>query len=594
MNRRLSLPIDCFVVLFVISSLLGVLPSYDRSLSIPLMTAVVASGIIYFVLAYGVRSRTSAHTVGTILAALGIGFALLFISQYGYQNYPETPGILLRLGNMTTLLPHAPDYYMHPNAAATFLEGLIPLGIGLIFSSRPRWFQAVWLVGSLVMLYAVLLTFSRGSFIALGLTLLIYILTKLPVRIRYGVIALLLIGLAALLFVPLGNVPILNSGQSWLLSRFELYRNSLYVAKDYLFTGIGLGDTFGLVYSRYGLLIAVPFLSYTHNLPLAVWMGQGLIGLLAFVALVVTFYCFVWKVMHTTKSGRTFNGAWLGVTAVLIHGLFDARQYVEPWLMMTLLFALIGLTVAGGRMSLVWLFNNVADSDSRYFPRFVFAGTLVALIGFGIVFNKSLQAAWITNLGALEETHGELIPEIEPEDQQVFYTAAEQQYQAALLLDSQFVAANRRLGNLMVKTRRYEGPVPMLEIALAGEPDNVASRKGLGLAYVWTGETEKAAATLLKLNNPEAMRDELYTWGNYQQEQGLPLFEAYAWETAQFMYPDGSNLSVLMRLADDFRISGEVERASYWYQKILEYDPDFEDAQTALNALSSASEQAQS
>lgn len=586
MKRYLSLPMDCFVLLFMLSGVLGVLPSYDQNLSIPLMTAVLVSGALYFVLAYGIRSRTQAHFVGMGLTITGILFALLFIGQYGYQNYPETPAILLRLGGMTTLLPQANSYQMHPNAAATFLEAFIPLGIGLIFSSRPRWFQVVWAVGVAVMLYALVLTFSRGAFVALGLTLLLFILTRLPFTFRYGLVALLGIAGLALLFAPLSGIPLVGSGQEWLLSRWDLYRNSLYVAGDYLFTGIGLGDTFSLIYSRFGLLIQVPFLTYTHNLPLAVWVGQGLLGLLAFSALVITFYCFVWKVMHTTQPGRTFNGAWFGVTAVLIHGLFDARQYVEPWLMLTTLFALIGLTVAGGRLALVRLYTHVADSNTRYFPRLAFAAGLAVMLTGALIFNQTLRAAWATNLGALEETRAELTPNLESEAQAVFYSAAQDYYRAALTIDPNFVPANRRLGNLLVRQDQYDGPVPLLEIAFAGEPENVAARKGLGLAYVWTGQTDKAADILMGLRNPEAMRDELYTWGTYRHENGLPLLEAYAWETAQIMYPDGSNLSVLMRLADDYRISGQVDKARYWYEQVLRYDPGFEAAQVALDALS--------
>ena len=45
-----------------------------------------------------------------------------------------------------------------------------------------------------------------------------------------------------------------------------------------------------MVYARYGLLIVVPFLTYAHNLPLAVWLGQGILGLVAITGIVVVFY----------------------------------------------------------------------------------------------------------------------------------------------------------------------------------------------------------------------------------------------------------------------------------------------------------------
>ena len=70
------------------------------------------------------------------MVLVGAAFALVFMLQFKYQNYPETPDVILRLGNATTLLPNLNLGYLHPNAAATFLEAIIPIGVVFVLAGR--------------------------------------------------------------------------------------------------------------------------------------------------------------------------------------------------------------------------------------------------------------------------------------------------------------------------------------------------------------------------------------------------------------------------------------------------------------------------
>ncbi len=584
--RRLSLPIDFFVLLFAISGILGLLPAYDRSLGYGVLLAVLLSAALYFVVAYFVRSFEFARNIGLFLLLVGVCFALLFIGQYGHQGYIEVPGFVDRLGHMTTVLPEVSSYDMHPNAAATFLEGLIPLGIVLAFTSRERIQQIVCALGILVISYALLLTFSRGAMVALAATLLIFLVTRLP-RLYALVVGLVIVvvGVILLLFLP-HNLPMIGESLDWVMDRLLLYRNSAYVASDYAFTGIGLGDTFTLVYSRFGLLIQVPFLSYTHNLPLAAWTNQGLLGLIAFCGMVVTFYLFVYRVNRSSTPRRLFHGMWLAATTTLLHGLFDARQYVEGWWMMGMMFLWIGLAVALGRSSLQKAFWVSREVTLTYVPRRMTAAGVVVALALTVIFHRPLVAAWNTNIGALTETRGELMSHLTDDQRILHFLSAEGWYQNALDTEPNLSNANRRLGNLEVKLERFEKAVPLLEAAYAREPTNPATVKGLGLSYVWVGETEKAAEVLSQLENITDMKNELYTWGHYRTEQGKTLMAAYAWETAQLLYPDPTNLDVLMLIGNTFLSVGRSADAQRWYEQVLEYDPNYEAAQVALQFLS--------
>jgi O-antigen ligase len=175
--------------------------------------------------------------------------------------------------------------------------------------------------------------------------------------------------LAVILLLGPERLPFLRTTFATADSRLTLYRNTLYLASDYAFTGIGLGQTFGMVYSRFSLLIFVPFLTYAHNLPLAVWLGQGILGLLALTGIILAFYRLVDRTMRRAAPDALFHGVWLGVTATLLHGLTDARQYVEsPWAMPAL-FVLLALTEAIARLALLQTSPNGRRGAAIFPPK---------------------------------------------------------------------------------------------------------------------------------------------------------------------------------------------------------------------------------
>lgn len=580
--HRLLLPIDALVTLFVLTAVwLGVSSSYDPALSYPVQLGVIVSGGVYLAVAHGLVTWRIAYVFGRLLLLASTAAAAVFILQFAYQDYVEVPAIIERIGTLTTLLPNLNLAWQHPNAEAAFMIGTIPLGVVLIVTSRRWLWRSLWIVCTLVCLYALLLTFSRGAMVGLGATLCIagLVLSK-KLIVRVGAVALLIGGIAALALT--------SAGSAWVLSRWDLYRNSLYVAGDYVLTGIGLGDTFPLVYSRYGLLIQVPQLTYPHNLLLSVWMGQGLPGLVIFLLLIITFYLFVRRVLRS-QPRRLFHAGWLGVTAILIHGLFDSRQYIEVLWLMGHLFALIGLTAACGRLALWQPEEDVPKVFRRYFPNRLVVATAIAAVIAIILFNQELLAAWHTNQAALAETHAELNPTLRAADREAGFRQSQALYQQALAINPVWPNANRRMGNLYVKAEDFAQAVPLLEQAYRAEPANIATIKGLALAYMWNGQLEGAAEGFNLLPDPARMAEELLTWGYWRtNEQDQPLLGAYAYETSQLMLPGNVSIPVWQAAADAYRAAGELDRARQWYERILAEAPDNTAARQALAELDDA------
>lgn len=594
-TRRLYLPtvpITFFVLLFGLSAYPAAAVTYDPSLVGSSLLAVLVSVAVYLVMVFLIRTRNLARYVALICIQFATAFALFFISQFRYQEYPELAEFIRGLGNATSFLPDLALGYLHPNAVASVLEVALPMALAFALARRRIIVRVTGGGTAVILLYTIFLTYSRGAYVGLAGALLAllaaFALYRLPRPVAYAAVAVGLM-LAALGVVALFNLnpaqplPVLNRPID---PRLALYHNSLYLARDYAFTGIGLGNTFAAPYSRYALLIQPLFVSYSSNLLLSTWLNQGLLGLVAIVGIILTYYRYVAYVIRHAQPSVMFHGLWLGVTATLGHGLFDARQYTENAFVMPVLFIAIGLTVAYGQVALreegAWL------SIRRWVRNgsFLVVPLLLIAVVLALVMRPTLIAAWYTNQGALDETRADFAPYLTDPQRRLLGDAAANGYNRALANDPDYAPANRRLGNLRVAREQFADAVPLLERAYATEPTNPAAIKGLGLAYVWVGRAQDAAATLKGLPNPDEIANELYTWGYFRsgEEQKKPLLAAYAWEAAEYM-GDAGNVDVWMQIAGFYQQAGALDRARAAYQHVIEVDPNYDPARDALAAL---------
>ncbi len=588
------------LVIYALTAMMSLRTAYNPALSESTVAAIVGSVLVYFLLVLVLRRSHRYYVFAALIAILGAGFSVFFISQFEYQGYVETPAILTHLGQITSIGPDL-GLFIHPNSAATVFELLLPIVVALMFMTRDWKKRVIWIGVALVMVYAFALTYSRGAFLGLAVAVLVGLVafglrrfTGRQMLVMVGGIVGVVVLIAAVLLVLGTQVPFVASLVGVTNTRLELYRNSLGLAGDYLFTGIGVGDTFAMMYSRYSLMIFVPLFTYTHNLLLAVLLGQGIVGLVAFVVVFATFYLFVLRVLwivRVAKPSVLFHGAWIGVTATLVHGLTDARQYVESPFNLPLLFMMMALAVSTGIYALrEEAFEERETNFVRGWRSLALAGVVlvVILLGGYLFFNKPLMAAWHTNLGAVDESRADTFirPLMRPDDRAAYLANARSEYALALAIDADFPAANRRLGNLEVDAGAYDVAIPLLEKAYAAEPHYQASIKGLALAYMWVGRTHDAACLFATLTDVDEMVEELYTWQNAKHEQKQDLLSAYALETAAILegYTQ-TNMDVWVLIGDRYREAGEPEQAQVWYSRVLDNDENHAGALAGLTAL---------
>jgi putative inorganic carbon (HCO3(-)) transporter len=522
--------------LLVAGGLVGLWAAYDPALSWPALLVLLGSVSLFFALA---NTLAAPRRVAGGLVIVAVAVALYFAAQYAHFDYPAELGRTARLGRaIGSLLPDLVIYTPHPNAVAAFLEGALVLSLALAWERRggTRW---VWGAAAAVIAYGLLISGSRGAWLGLLVALAIGLMLPGPGRAaRLAVVgvalagALLAAGASAGLVLGGRQVAILATVRESVSSRLALYRNSLYLLGDYPFTGIGPGDTFAMVYSRYQLLIRVPFLTYSHNLFLSMGLEHGATGLAALFWLLVGFYRFIARAERSGPGASllsVFRAAWLGATVSLVHGLVDVPQLSGPRWTMPMLFALLGLAVAAGRPTLE---HGACAATRAREPRrrLWIAAVLVTVLGLVGAFWRPLGAAWYANVGAVHQTRADLAPALSDSQREAAAGQATACFERALQLIPSQPVASRRLGMMALDRRDFDAAVAFLERAYGQEPGNQATLKALGYAYLWTGRLDAAAELLRRRDDLGEVVEELGVWSWWWTTQDREDLSAYAAE----------------------------------------------------------------
>lgn len=249
---------------------------------------------------------------------------------------------------------------IHPNVMAGHLLLLIPYALAVTVAGPafPRRHRLAAGLALLVIIGVLLLTQSRGGLLAF----LIMLLTLLILRWRWGWVlplaAIAGVALAQLLGLLNLHAQMQNTDLAIVAQeRLEIWSRALAMLRDFPLTGIGMG-TFGQVLDLlYPLFLFPPGkVPHAHNLFLQVALDLGLVGLAAWVAILLLVTRAAW---HVYRAGRSQCDTWLtslgtgllcSQVALIAHGLTDAVTWgmVRP---AVLVWALWGLTVASWRLS---------------------------------------------------------------------------------------------------------------------------------------------------------------------------------------------------------------------------------------------------
>lgn len=360
-ERWLRTPLDAPVVLLLLQVGLSFWASAMPEKSWVAIGQLVAGLVAFYGVVNWSRDRTRLWWAVILVIALGLGLALIAPLAVDWFRERKTflPAALYRFFPLVLSDP------VHPNVMAGALVTLLPLPLALFLSlpavsKRQHWLRGALLVICSLQILILLLTKSRGGYVALcvGLWLALWLSGRRRWAIGLALVCVLVVGwLITRPPVETREGPDTSQAaldaSTWVF-RQQVWHTAVQVIGDFPFTGVGLGtfnDVAALVYGFYA-----PATPGTHNLYLQVAVDLGLLGLVGFLSMlsiVVWVAVKAYRSYDPVKEGTlraVAIGGLSGMVATLAHGLVDSHTWGSkgafiPWLVMGLLVALYSLAL---------------------------------------------------------------------------------------------------------------------------------------------------------------------------------------------------------------------------------------------------------
>ena len=364
-------PLDWPFLLLVLCIPVSFWASSDKTVSLEAAGYLIFGLALFFALLNWPPAARRPEIVAWALITLGFGIALvaplmnrLTVAQF--SQLPFLGAVLGRLGPQ-----RLEDVNINVLAGSMVL--ILPLYVSMalrggwrspaeLAGKRP-WLNLLFAAGALVTLAVIVITRSRGAYVAAAAGIAVVAVLRWP-RLLVAVPVLLIAGAVGIVMIgPTRSLEVLsfNGALGGLSGRSEVWTRALYALQDFAITGIGIGTFSRVIPVMYPYLTLAPdfHVDHSHNLFLQVGLDLGIPGLIAYLALLINTFVLLGSALRGrgARDGisgeRRYQMSWSlaagaagGLTAMLAHGIFDAtiwnsRPAFLPW-------ALIALSVLVG------------------------------------------------------------------------------------------------------------------------------------------------------------------------------------------------------------------------------------------------------
>jgi hypothetical protein len=328
------------LVTWLLVSILALVINFTYT-SLGLWRAYWLEPIMFFlVFIYSVKSR---QDIINIIKALGVLVIWLLITTM-YQNFSDwnfiaayNPPNIKRLTGV----------FSYPNALALLVAPITALFFGLWAYSKNKLKEIIYLIAFIAGLILALLSRSDGAILALGLSILLWLI--LAKKIRKIGIPLVIMTLIAIVILPTEKIesalttninPKLDLQSSSVDIRLNQWQETTDMLQDNLIFGLGIdGYQDGLLaYHQYQWL---EIYLYPHNIFLNFWTELGLAGLIVFLLILISII-YLLKRLFANRSVWAWPLSMMWLTW-FIHGLVDVPYFKND--LSVLFFIMLGLTL---------------------------------------------------------------------------------------------------------------------------------------------------------------------------------------------------------------------------------------------------------
>lgn len=329
----------------------------------------------YFLAVNLIRTEKWLHRCVVALVSSGTVVSILGIFQYIFNGVSDDSWI------DRTYFPdiqgRAVSVFENPNVLATYLVVVFPFALYLFTQCKRKNERFLCVLSIVSFVICTILTWTRGAWIAMLLTCLLFSLLYYKGTIK-AIFAMLL----AIPFLPriLPNsiikrfTSIVNIADSSATYRIYTWRGTLRTIEDYFWSGIGYGqNSFQAIYPQYAY-VGIESAEHSHSLFLQILLGMGIGGLLIFFAMLLLFIQMNFEFIKKTKNDPTrilVGASVFAIVAMLVMGLFDfvwynSRVFFLFWLIIGLACACVRIKDAESKR------HNFMDSSEETQATFEF------------------------------------------------------------------------------------------------------------------------------------------------------------------------------------------------------------------------------
>jgi O-antigen ligase len=325
-------------ILFLVAGAVSIVVAPDHRAALGLYRAYLIEPIAFgLVLVNIVTSPKRALTVASGLALggtiAGLSNALVVINALLHHAYDvvNTPPVVI---------------YNTANAVALYLVPLIGFAGAVALHGTSRKEKVIAWAFVLVGSFCVLLSFSRGGYLAL---VVVAIGLALSDRRRWFLLAGgMAVGVGIMLIPVIGgrvwtDIDLTNPHNT-LVGRFHLWSVTFQMLRDHLLFGAGLSG-FSTAIGPYWNPTNIDRYTYPHNIVLNFWTETGVLGVIAFGWILVAGLVCAWRGWRQAAEWKTVHlGVLLAFVAVVVHGLVDVPYWkndlsLEFWTLLSLSLA---------------------------------------------------------------------------------------------------------------------------------------------------------------------------------------------------------------------------------------------------------------
>ena len=366
-------PLNLPVLSFIAICTLSLIWSNSFFVSLKELPLFLAGPLLYFIIANNIRGEKQInHIIGTIVF-IGVAFGVYGIFQYN--------GIDFSFWTHNSGRQKVFGLFGNAGYFAGYIILPLSLTISLFFASKNRNKKILFLIGILAMGTATILTFTRGAYPALGVSLifmfLLFLLSRGKSFIKENkkifIIILTAIIIIAFLFIipnPLSKpgtaisqikgsvsitrlINVFSSGR-----RIAIWKFTGMMIKDHPILGSGIG-TFKYNDLKYQAkffeqgdnrsIYPYGLAEQAHNEYLQLWAELGTIGLAIFLWLIIAYFNYGIRYLKREKDEQK-QGIMIGLMGAVVAFLMDSIFWFPLHLSanLSLLWLFIGLTMVMG------------------------------------------------------------------------------------------------------------------------------------------------------------------------------------------------------------------------------------------------------